>query len=130
MPDTPRPVVHVEITGRDPARLRAYYAELFGWAFDTSGPVAAEVSAPGEYGFTDPGRTTEGVGVPGGVGGGAGHRAQSVFYVGVPDVGAALAEAERLGGTRVLGPVTSPSGLVVAHFRDPEGVLVGLAGAR
>ena len=31
------PVVHFEITGSDPARLRDYYGELFGWQFDTSG---------------------------------------------------------------------------------------------
>lgn len=33
-----------------------------------------------------------------------------------------------LGGTRVLGPVTSPNGLVVGHFTDPEGNLLGVAG--
>ena len=37
-------------------------------------------------------------------------------------------QAERLGGTRVMGPVTSPSGLVVGHFTDPEGNLIGVAG--
>jgi pimeloyl-ACP methyl ester carboxylesterase len=43
-----------------------------------------------------------------------------VFYVGVPDVEAALQRAERLGGTRLMGPATSPSGLVVGHFADPD----------
>ncbi len=52
-----------------------------------------------------------------------------VFYVGVPDVAAALTEAERLGGTRRMGPDRAPGrDLVVAHFTDPEGNLVGLAG--
>ncbi|MGW3965477.1 VOC family protein [Amycolatopsis sp. NPDC005003] len=52
-----------------------------------------------------------------------------VFYVGVPDVAAALAEAERLGGTRRMGPDRAPGrDLVVAHFADPEGNLIGLAG--
>jgi hypothetical protein len=32
------------------------------------------------------------------------------FYVGVPDVGAALAEAERLGGKRRMGPEQAPTG--------------------
>ena len=36
--------------------------------------------------------------------------------------------AEDLGGTRVMGPVTSPDGLVVGHFKDPEGTLIGVAG--
>jgi len=119
------PVVHFEIIWREPARLRDYYGDLFGWEFATGGPVAAPVSEPGDYGFTEPGD-----GIPGGVGGGASHAPHVVFYVGVPDVGAALRDAERLGGTRAMGPVQVPGReLVVAHFTDPEGNLVGLAGA-
>lgn len=51
-----------------------------------------------------------------------------MFYVGVPDVGAALQKAEDLRGTRVMGPVTSPNGLVVGHFKDPDGTLIEVAG--
>jgi predicted enzyme related to lactoylglutathione lyase len=117
-----QPVVHFEIIGTDPGKLRGYYGELFGWEFDTSGPVAEPVSEAGNYGFT------EGDTIPGGVGGGAGYDPHVVFYVGVPDIEAALAEAERLGGTRVMGPARSPGGpVVVAHFTDPEGNVIGLA---
>ena len=35
-----QPVVHFEIIGTDPEKLRGYYGELFGWRFDTSAPVA------------------------------------------------------------------------------------------
>jgi len=72
--------------------------------------------------------TDDGTGIRGGVGGGPGYESHAVFYVGVPDVGAALQRAEDLGGTRVMGPVTSPNGLVVGHFKDPEGTLIGMAG--
>jgi uncharacterized protein len=121
----PQPVVHFEIIGAAPDRLRSYYGSLFGWEFDTSGPVSAEVSDPGEYGFIAP----AGGGIAGGVGGGAGYDPHVVFYVGVPDVGAALARAESLGGTRVIGPDRAPGrDLVVAQFTDPEGNLIGLAG--
>ena len=41
---------------------------------------------------------------------------------------ALVQRAEELGGTRVMGPATSPSGLVVGHFTDPEGTLMGVAG--
>jgi uncharacterized protein len=123
-----RPVVHFEISGRDPGKLRGYYGELFGWEYDTEAEIAGEVSEAGNYGFVDRNTTDDGTGIPGGIGGGADHVPYALFYVGVPDVGAALADAERLGGTRLLGPVTSPTGLVVAHFADPEGNLVGLAG--
>jgi predicted enzyme related to lactoylglutathione lyase len=116
-------VVHYEIIGTDPGRLRDYYGSLFGWEFAVGGPVAEPVSEAGAYGFV------EGETIPGGVGGGAGYTPHTVFYVGVDNVGDALAKAESLGGTRAMGPVRSPGGnLVVAHFTDPEGNLVGLAG--
>jgi predicted enzyme related to lactoylglutathione lyase len=124
-----QPVVHFEIIGTEPARLRGYYADLFGWEFDTSGPVAPAVSEAGNYGFTEGGRTGDGVGIPGGVGGGADYPSRVLFYVGVPDVEAALRRAESLGGTRQLGPQQAPgTGLVVGHFTDPEGNLIGVAG--
>jgi predicted enzyme related to lactoylglutathione lyase len=122
------PVVHFEVIGKDPDRLRAYFGELFGWQFDTPSPVAPEVSEPDSYGFLDLVATPDGTGIRGGIGGGAGHEPHALFYVGVADVEAALHQAESLGGTRVMGPATSPSGLVVGHFTDPEGNLVGVAG--
>jgi uncharacterized protein len=64
----------------------------------------------------------------GGVGGGSDYHSQAIFYVGVPDIEAALQKAESLGGTRTQGPDQSPTGLVVGHFTDPEGNLIGLAG--
>ncbi|MEA2617518.1 MAG: uncharacterized protein QOE72_3301 [Chloroflexota bacterium] len=123
-----QPVVHFEIIGNDPDKLRTYYGNLFGWEFDTPSPVAPEVSEPESYGFLDLVTSEDGTGIRGGVGGGPGYESHAVFYVGVPNVEAALQRAERLGGTRVMGPATSPSGLVVGHFTDPEGVLIGVAG--
>jgi predicted enzyme related to lactoylglutathione lyase len=123
-----QPVVHFEVVGKDPTRLRQYFGALFGWEFSVPSPVAREVSEPESYGFLDLITTEDGTGIRGGVGGGPGYESHAVFYVGVPDVGAALQRAEELGGTRVMGPVTSPSGLVVGHFTDPEGTLIGVAG--
>lgn len=121
-------VVHFEITGTDPLLLRNYYGELFGWKFDTSGPVSPAVSEPGNYGFTDGNTTSGGIGIPGGVGGGNGYEGHATFYVAVPDVEAALQDAERLGGRRRMGPERNPgTDLVVGHFTDPEGHLIGLA---
>jgi uncharacterized protein len=123
-----QPVVHFEVVGKDPTRLRKYFGELFGWEFDVPSPVAAEISEPESYGFLNLVTSEGGAGIPGGVGGGPGYESHAVFYVGVPDVEAALLRAEELGGTRVMGPVTSPNGLVVGHFTDPEGTLMGVAG--
>jgi uncharacterized protein len=124
-----QPVVHFEIIGKDPANLRNYFGELFGWEFDTSSPVAGAVSEPGNYGFMDRVTTSDGTGIPGGVGGGSRYDCHVLFYVGVADVEAALQKAESLGGTRRMGPVRAPTGLVVGHFTDPEGNLIGLAGS-
>jgi predicted enzyme related to lactoylglutathione lyase len=89
--------------------------------------IAEAVSQAGNYGFHNP---ADG-GIPGGVGGGKGYEPHTVFYVGVPDVEAALRKAESLGGKRRMGPAMKPGGgLVVAHFTDPEGNLVGLAGPK
>ena len=121
-----QPVVHFEIIGTDPERLRSYFGELFGWDFDTSAPVAPEVSEPDNYGFVAP--ASDGTGIAGGVGGGAGYDGRVLFYIGVPDVEGALQRAERLGGKRQMGPARAPTGLVVGHFTDPEGHLIGVAG--
>ena len=97
--------------------------------FDTSGPVSKAVSQPGDYGFVDPAPAPERAGIPGGVGGGPDYNGHVIFYVGVPDVEAALQRAARLGGTRRMGPEQAPgTELVVGHFTDPEGHLIGGAG--
>jgi predicted enzyme related to lactoylglutathione lyase len=120
-------VVHFEIAGKDPQKLRSYYGDLFGWEFDTSGPVSAAISEPKNYGFTDGNTTSDGVGIPGGVGGGPGYDGYVTFYVSVPDVEAALQKAESLGGKRRLGPdEVQETGLVIGHFTDPEGHLIGV----
>jgi predicted enzyme related to lactoylglutathione lyase len=121
------PVVHFEIIGKDPTVLREYYADLFEWEFDTGGPVSQAVSEQGDYGFTDTG-AGDGLGIPGGIGGGSNFERHTVFYVGVPDAAASLEKAERLGGRRVMGPDrVAETGLVVGQFLDPEGNLVGVA---
>jgi predicted enzyme related to lactoylglutathione lyase len=121
-------VVHFEIIGNEPAMLRRYYAELFGWEYAMSDAATAEVSSPGEYGFVDGATTGDGSGINGGVGGGPGHDPRVLFYVSVPNVEAALQAAERLGGTRELGPEGTPGTFMVGRFRDPEGNLIGVAG--
>lgn len=120
-------VVHFEIIGRDPAALRRFYASLFGWHADTDSPVAAEISAAGEYGFIEP--APDGQAIAGGIGGGPDFEPQVLFYVGVDDVSQTLELAESLGARRILGPAANPNGtLVVGQFTDPEGNLVGVAG--
>lgn len=93
----PQPVVHFEVIGKDPERLGKYFGELFDWQFDTLSPVAHEVSEPENYGFLDLVTSDDGTGIRGGVGGGESYQSHAVFYVGVPNVEAALQRAESLG---------------------------------
>ena len=115
-----QPVVHFEIIGKDPAALRRYFGELFGWEFDTSSPVSEAVSQPLNYGFVNRVTTSDGTGIPGGVGGGPGYDSHALFYVGVPNVEAALQQAESLGGKRRMGPERAPTGLVVGTSPTPR----------
>jgi uncharacterized protein len=121
------PVVHFELIGPDPARLREFYGALFGWTEPAGAPVAGRVSDPTAYSFIEP---EDGwPAAAGGIGGGTGFTPHAIFYVGVSNVGSTLAEAVELGATIVLTPQRNEVGKVtVAHFLDPAGNLVGIAG--
>ena len=115
------PVVHFEIIGKDADKLRSYYGELFDWKFDTSNPMNYGVVA------REDNLSPEGFGIGGGIGGGPeGYDGHVTFYVGVPDVEAALAKAEALGGTRIMGPEKVMDMLTLGHFSDPEGHVIGV----
>ena len=108
-----QPVVHFEVIGRDGAKLQSYYGELFGWQIDAANPM--------NYGMVQrEGNTnSEGVGIGGGVGAGPeGYEGHVTFYVEVPDVEAALAKAEELGGTPDDGPGRADGG---TRGRDVHG---------
>lgn len=114
-------VVHFEIVGKDAQKLQSYYADLFGWEIDASNPMGYGIVQ--REGNTD----SEGVGIGGGVGAGPeGYDGHVTFYIDVPDVEAALAKAESLGGKRVMGPDAVMEGLVIGLFADPEGHVIGV----
>jgi uncharacterized protein len=119
-----QPVVHFEIVGKDGDRLQSYYSELFGWQIDSDNEMG--------YGLVQrEGNTNlDGIGIGGGVGRGPeGYEGHVTFYVEVPDVEAALAKAEELGGSRMMGPEQMGPGLVIGLFGDPEGHIVGVVSA-
>lgn len=116
-----QPVVHFEIVGKDAKKLHGYYSELFGWEIDANNPM--------NYGIVqrDVNLNADGVGIGGGVGAAPeGYSGHVTFYVEVPDVEAALAKAERLGGTRMMGPEKIMEGVEIGLFNDPEGHTVGV----
>jgi predicted enzyme related to lactoylglutathione lyase len=67
-------------------------------------------------------------GIGGGIGSAPeGYQGHVTFYVQVPDVGATLDQAERLGGSRMMGPDEVPgAGIVIGLFSDPEGHVIGV----
>ena len=116
-----QPVVHFEVVGKDGAALRSFYSDLFEWKIDTNNPM--------NYGIVarDENLTDDGTGIGGGIGQGPeGYAGHVTFYVEVPDVEAALANAERLGGTRMMGPEKVMEGLEIGLFNDPEGHTIGV----
>jgi predicted enzyme related to lactoylglutathione lyase len=129
-----QPVVHFEIEGTDTKALRRFYSQLFGWEIDANNPF--------DYGIVarDANTNGDGVGIGGAVSGvpeipsptwhgrsrADGYQGHVTIYVEVPDVEAALATAERLGGTRMQGPDEVMDGVVTGKFNDPEGRLIGV----
>ncbi len=119
-----QPVVHFEILGKDADKTQSYYSELFGWNVE---PLPFE--NPTKYGTVarEDNTNAEGTGIGGGIGEAPdGYDGHVTFYVEVPEVEAALAKAESLGGTRMMGPDEVMPGLVIGLFTDPEGHTLGL----
>jgi uncharacterized protein len=116
-----QPVVHFEVMGKDGAALQSYYSDLFGWKIDADNPM--------NYGIVqrDGNVSPDGVGIGGGIGQAPeGYSGHVTFYIGVPDVEAALAKAESLGGTRMMGPDKVMETIEIGLFSDPEGHVVGV----
>ena len=92
------PVVHFEIIGKDGDKLQSFYSQLFNW----------EVKAdnPWKYGTV----AADDSGIGGGIG--PGQMTGVTFYIQVPDLDAALAKAEQLGGKTETPPteIVTPGG--------------------
>jgi predicted enzyme related to lactoylglutathione lyase len=117
-----QPVVHFEVIGTDGEKLQKYYSELFGWEIDSNNEM--------KYGMVarDSNLSSDGQpGIGGGVAGGPpGYEGHVTFYVAVPDVEAALAKAEELGGKRIMGPEKIMDMVELGQFSDPEGHVIGV----
>ena len=115
------PVIHFEVIGTDAPALQKFYGDVFGWEIDANNPM--------NYGVVQRAGNTnaDGVGIGGGVGvGPEGYPGHVTFYVEVPDVEAALAKAESLGGKRLMGPDQITPEVLIGQFADPEGHAIGV----
>ena len=113
------PVVWFEVMGKDGAKLRSFYGDLFGWSYDDVEGM--------DYGMVQNADGGSMPSIPGGIGTAPeGAPNYQTFYVGVDDIPAALAKAESLGGTKMVGPMELSMGGEIAIFTDPEGNMIGL----
>jgi predicted enzyme related to lactoylglutathione lyase len=109
------PVVHFEIGGRDIAKSKEFYTELFGWTI--------EVDDNG-YGMVNTGSD---VGIQGGMmKTPEGAPPYVAFYVGVDDLDKYLERAETLGGRTIVGPMPIGGMGAFAMFADPDGLMIGM----
>jgi uncharacterized protein len=109
------PVIHAEIRSADPDATRAFFAELFGWTYNDG-------AFPG-YSFVDTG--VEGA-LPTAIGPLQGGSDAVLFFVGVEDVEATLAQAERLGGRTIQSAQQVP-GVTFGVLADAQGHVIGVA---
>ncbi|MBB5791432.1 VOC family protein [Jiangella mangrovi] len=117
-------VVHFEVPADDLDRAREFYRAAFGWELTPMPEVdyTIAMTTPAD----ESGRPKE----PGAINGGMFTRDDArpgpIITLDVPDVDAALATVEQLGGSTVL-PKTEVMGMgYAAYFRDTEGNVMGL----
>lgn len=112
------PVTWFEIGSDRPDEAQRFYADLFGWSFEEQGGPGnsyRQTAAGGERGIGGAIRGTD-----------SGADNYATFYAQVTDVAESCRQAEKVGGTVVAPPVTTPSGLTHARLRDPSGNLLGV----
>jgi uncharacterized protein len=110
------PIVHFELIGKDAAKLRDFYSQLFGWKI---GELMPDM---GNYGLID----AETSGIAGGIGQSDDGKPRSTVYAQVADLQATLDEAVAMGGTVVMAPTEIPGSVTLALFADPDGNVVGI----
>jgi len=114
-------VVHFEVMAQDRAKAAKFFTDLFGWKIDTDNPMGYGVIAHSDN------YSKGGVGIGGGIFGDMPAGQDGVtFYVEVDDVDATLAQVEKLGGQRLMGPESAEGGPTFGHLLDPEGHWIGL----
>ena len=107
-------MVHVEVRGKDGAKLQKFYSDVLGWSFDTNNP--------GGYGMERQGDMTAGVGASQDGGRRHGH----VLCAHGRSVRRCSTRSSRVAA-RVIMPLTEVAPeTTIALFADPEGHIVGL----
>ena len=108
------PVTHFEIGCRDLKKTTEFYTTVFGWSA-TDAQISSNLNTQSTEGIQ--GHITA-----------LGHEPfnYTTFYIQVDDVKEALANIEKAGGKKVVGPFPTPDKKQFAWFKDPEGNVLGL----
>lgn len=109
-----------DLTVRDAAGLRDFYAAVAGWT-----PEPVEMGDYSDFNMLAPGGDGPVAGVCHARGTNAGLPAQWLMYIVVEDLDAALAEVRSRGGD-VLSERRPPGGGGMAVIRDPAGAVCAL----
>jgi predicted enzyme related to lactoylglutathione lyase len=102
------PIVFFDIAGPDMAKLKAFYADNFGWDIDKSGGITTPHLA-GTLRQDPP---------------------EKIIYLGVADLDAAIAKVKASGGTIETPKLPTPTGETFVLFRDPAGNRMGMVQAK
>jgi predicted enzyme related to lactoylglutathione lyase len=108
-------VTHYEILGKDGARSRQFYSQLFDWKIDADNPM--------DYGIVEA--------VENGIGGGItavpeGGSPGTTIYVEVDNCQTYLDKAVSLGGRIIVERQVIPGMVAFAQFVDLDGNVIGL----
>lgn len=113
---------HIDVIAGDRMKAQKFYGDVFGWTFEDYGEDIGYIGV----------KTSEN-GIESGIGGLAqsvGHRPPArngvVPYILAPDIDATLAAIEKAGGTIEIRGTDAFGYGEFAHFRDPDGNLIGL----
>lgn len=116
MADLPKPgsFVHVEFTVKDPAKVKKFYGDLFGWKFQDLPEMNYML-------FEAPSGPGGGIGKPQ-----AGQAEGVMNYLLVASVDDTMAKIKKAGG-KILGPKQDVPGFgIMAFFEDPAGMKMAL----
>jgi hypothetical protein len=102
------PIVYFEVAGPDAARLKSFYTAAFGWNINAAATIDAASTG----------------GLRGGI---RQDPPEKIFYLGVPDIVAALKQIEAAGGKTIVPRTVVPGVVTFALFTDPAGNRMGLA---
>ena len=107
-------VIHVEVTGKDGAKLQDFYQKVFGWSLDTNNP--------GGYGMY-----RQDGGLSGGIGATQdGGEGRVTFYVHTDNPQGVLDNAVSNGGSVIMPLTEVAPETTIALFADPEGHVIGI----